>query len=103
METRLGVSTAARYPLFRPLMWHTVSHYHALLCRDSAIRHSAAAIAADAAQRPPVSAWELSGLPSVLSFLRRSLNRGSRAGLAACPPSISDPAGLTAVNIWSQT
>ena len=31
METRLGVATSARFPLFRPLMWHAAAHYDAAL------------------------------------------------------------------------
>ena len=33
MESRLKVHPSARFPLFGPLMWHTVAHYHERLLR----------------------------------------------------------------------
>jgi hypothetical protein len=94
METRLGVGQAARFPLFRQLMWHTAAHYHALLCDRAAEGDSAVINGAGQERRPSVSAWEMSGLAAVLSLLRRSLRMVARFGPSVCPASITDPAGI---------
>ncbi len=95
METRLGVGQAARFPLFRQLMWHTAVHYHVLLCGGAAVAvdDSTASHAAGHDRRPAVSAWEMSGLAAVLSLLRRSLRMVAKFGPSVCPASIADPAG----------
>lgn len=95
METRLGVAPAARFPLFRQLMWHTAAHYHKLLCRGPAGDNAPITNAAGhGCKRPAVSAWEISGLAAVLAFLRRSLRAVARSGTSVCPANIADPAGV---------
>lgn len=92
METRLGVATSTRFPLFRPLIWHAAAHYDAAL-RNRGGEGLNGRRAAEGA--PRVSAWELSGLTAVLAFLKRAAGGKGRApgGVASCPASIPDPPG----------
>ena len=84
MESRLKVHASARFPLFEPLMWHTVAHYRQRLSPDDLVYD----VAADARAMP--TAWELTGLMCVLSFLKRQMDR---ADWFYCPKSIDDPEG----------
>ena len=80
MESRLKVHASARFPLFEPLLWHTVARYRQRLL--------AADLAGDS--RPTPTAWELTGLMSVLSFLKGQMDRGD---WFYCPTSIDNPKG----------
>ena len=84
MESRLKVHASARFPLFEPLMWHTVAHY----CR----RLLSKILAVDPRAMP--TAWELTGLMSVLSFLKQQMDRGA---WCYCPESIDDPEGKPSI------
>ena len=84
METRLKVHASARFPLFGPLMWHTVAHYSERLLR----RAPAGAGKPSAA----LTAWELTGLMYVLSFLKRQTDK---SGWLAYPECLEDPQGLS--------
>lgn len=83
MESRLKVHASARFPLFEPLMWHTVAHYHRALL--------------PAADKPglcaALTAWELSGLAHVLAFLKKQMGRSASF---VCPESIDNPEGMPA-------
>lgn len=80
MESRLKVHASARFPLFEPLMWHTVAHYHQRLLSDDLATES----------RTVLTAWELTGMMCVLAFLKKQMDR---AEYFYCPESIPDPAG----------
>ena len=80
MESRLKVHASARFPLFEPLMWHTVAHFRQRLLSSDVARNS----------RGMPTAWELTGLMCVLSFLKRQMDRGD---WFYCPKSIEDPEG----------
>ena len=80
MESSLKVHASARFPLFGPLMWHTMVHYHRQLLPDDMAP----------APRAVLTAWEVSGLMCVLGFLKKQMGR---AGSLACPESIEDPKG----------
>ena len=80
MESSLKVHASARFPLFGPLMWHTVVHYHRHLLSDDMAP----------APRAVLTAWEVSGLVCVLGFLKKQMGR---AASLACPESIKDPEG----------
>ena len=80
MESRLKVHASARFPLFEPLMWHTVANYRQKLLSNY--------LAVDPRAMP--TAWELTGLMCVLSFLKRQMDKGD---WCYCPDSIDDPEG----------
>ena len=80
MESRLKVHASARFPLFEPLMWHTVAHYHQRLLSDDLATES----------RTVLTAWELTGMMCVLAFLKKQMDRGE---YFYCSESIRDPAG----------
>ena len=89
METRLKVHPSARFPLFGPLMWHTVAHYHERLLQRTSAPGSPAGAGKPCAA---LTAWELTGLMYVLSFLKRQTDK---TGWLACPQCLEDPQGLS--------
>ncbi|KAI5064232.1 hypothetical protein GOP47_0020902 [Adiantum capillus-veneris] len=79
MEERLKVRRKFRYPLYKPLMWHTASYYLNLLRKKGTKKKS-------------LKVWEKEGIRSLCSSLQIWIQQSVETG--EVPDCIHDPKAL---------
>lgn len=82
MEERLKVRRKFRYPLYKPLMWHTASYYLKML----------EGMGGNDTKTNSLSVWEIEGIKSLYSSLQSWLQQSCNTG--EVPQCITDPYAL---------